>query len=1159
MIDYLKTQSETTHKHFKRVTFFSLFFAMLFSMNSLSIQAQTQNLSLSVNKVTLRQFFSKIETQSNYKFSFRDVVVDQIDNITYQATNQTINQILSEVLDGYGLKFEIDGSNIVVTSKTVAAPKKNDKNRRLQGSILDKKTGEALIGANIMIKGSNTRTISDYNGNFEIEVNDNSVLAINYIGYSKVEIPVGQSQKLKVQLEDNALNVNEVVVIGYGSAKKVDLTSSISSISAKDLKSQPAVSSEIFLQGRAAGVQVATNTGAPGSTVSVKIRGVVSSGNTDPLYVVDGMPMSSGTGDNSFGINSLNPSDIESIQILKDASSAAIYGSRGSNGVVLITTKRGKSGKPTINLETYYGTQNQAHKISVLNKNQYKQYYDMLGPYQIKASSNAEYGVFTDPALYATLPDIDWQSKIFNTAPTSNVQLSLSGGSESSVFMVSLGNTSQDGLVKGSTYNRTNFRINSDHTINKWLKFGESLSLSYASRHRVMEGGVGYNYVSASPIICALVSDPTSEPFNSDGTINYMRRSGNFNAIGVRDRSNYVYNNKKINGNIYFDVSLMKELKFKTNVGLDYNLGETKEFLTSFLVVGSPLNEEQATNNLKQFDNHTTYMVVENTLTYNKTFGKHTLGVMLGQTAEINSVYSLEGASVSIPGSLPYLQYLSAGNPSDPNRYVGGEASEWRMNSYLARLNYSFKDLYLLTASVRNDNSSKFGANKRSATFPAASLAWKIKNEAFLKDVDWLYMAKIRFGWGLVGNQNNISWYNVTNMNNANYAFGNPKGGVGATSTPGLSAGYVYYGYSGADGGAPANPDLTWETTQTKDIGVDVSLFENKISFTADWFLKDNIGMLMTKTVPGYLGFAGPTVNGGKIANEGLEFETTYRKNEGDFTFDMGFNLTYIKTKVVELDPTQPYMYFGSNYVDGVSSLSRTIVNGGIADFWGLKTNGVFKDDADVAKGPFQQGSAAGGTKAGDVKFVDMNGDGKISLDDYTVIGSPLPDFTYGLTMNLYYKNFDLNIFAQGVQGNEIYNNLYRVMMGPWGINHSTDILNSWTPTNTNTNIPRIEESSFNNNKQFLTDRWIQDGSYFRLKTMSLGYTVPKKWLNRASIQNLRIYATVQNLLTLTNYKGFDPEISQSVGWGSSSLDLGVDNGNYPQPRTILVGFNITL
>jgi len=1027
--------------------------------------------------------------------------------------------------------------------------------KKISGTITDKATGETLIGASVTVAGTNLGTISDMNGSFSLEVPlAKNLLIFNYMGYKKTELTVTKSENLKVVLEENTVSIGEVVVVGYGSQKKLDLTSSIASISAKDLKSQPAVSSETFLQGRAAGVQVSSNSGAPGSTVSVKIRGVVTTGNTEPLYVVDGMPMSSGAGDNSFGINTLNPSDIESIQILKDASSAAIYGARGSNGVVLITTKRGKSGKPTINLESYYGTQSLAHKIDVLDKAQFKQYYDMLGPYKI---ASPVYNDFNDPDLFAALPNIDWQDLIFDTAPTSNIQLSLSGGNENSVFMVSVGNTSQNGLVKGSTYNRTNFRINSDHTINKWLKFGESLSISNSTRNRIMEGGVGFSHISAPPIIAALVSDPTSAPYNADGSLAYMKHTGSFNGIGLRDRSNYTYNNNKLGLSMYFEASLLKDLKFKTNVGIDYNLGETKEFLPAFNVVGSTLNEGQTVNKLAELDLKTTYMVIENTLTYNKSFQKHNFGLLLGQTAEQNSWKNLGGSNPSISGSLPYLQYLSAGNPSSTDRSIYGTAEEWRMFSYLTRLNYSYNDKYLLTASLRNDNSSKFGKNNRSAFFPAASVAWKIKNEAFLKDVDWLYTAKIRLGWGQVGNQNNIPSYITTTMyTNANYAFGNPKGNVGV-SYPGLSAGYLDFGYGGYKGGSPANNDLTWETTQTKDLGVDVSLFENKLSFTADWFLKDNIGMLMRRTVPFYNGFEGPVVNGGKIANEGFELEVTHRKLDGAFTYDMGFNITYIKTRVVELDSKNPYLDFGSNFVDG-GYLSHTIVNGGIADFWGYKTDGIFKNDAEVANGPFQQGGSSGGTKAGDIRYVDMNKDGKITQDDYTVIGSPLPDFTYGITFNFYFKNFDLNLFAQGVQGNQIYNNLYRVMMGPWGVNHHIDILKSWTPENINTTIPRIEESSQNYNKQALSDRWIEDGSYLRLKTMSLGYTLPKKLSSRFLIQNLRVYATVQNLLTLTKYKGFDPEISQSVGWATGGLDMGVDNGNYPQPRTVLFGLNLS-
>ncbi len=1012
---------------------------------------------------------------------------------------------------------------------------------KVTGTVTDKKSGESIIGATVLVKGTTTGTVTDMNGQFTLSVPEvNSQIVISYIGYTTLELPANTSSPMSIVLAENVVEMGEVVVVGYGTQKKMDLTSSISVISVNDLKSVPAISTKTFLQGRAAGVQVATNTGAPGSSVSVKIRGVVTTGNSEPLYVVDGMPMASGGVDNKFGINSLNPGDIESIQILKDASSAAIYGSRGSNGVVLITTKRGKSGKPSITLESYYGIQSQANRIDVLDKAQYKQYYDLLGTFRTR------YDDFEDPTLFAELPDFDWQKEIFTPAPTSNIQLSLSGGNENSTYMVSIGNNSVDGLVKNSSFNRTNFRINSDHTITKWLKFGESLNLSYSARDRVMEGGVGYNYISASPITAALVSNPTTTAYAEDGTLNYMKHSGSFNGSGIRDRANYTYNNKKISGSMYFEISFLKELKFKSNLGLDYNLGETKEFLPSFNVVGSPLNEGQLVPSLKQSDAHTTYLIMENTLSYDKTFGKHSLNAMAGITAETNSYYDLGGFNSTISGNQEYLQYLSAGNPSDPNRNIYGGASEWRMYSYLGRVNYSYNDKYLITGSVRRDASSRFGPNNRAGVFPAASVAWKIKNEAFMKDIKWLYQAKIRLGWGQVGNQNNIGnySYNTVIQPNANYAFGNPK-----VSIPGVTAGVNFFGYDGTSGGKPGNRDLTWETTETTDIGLDVSLFENKLSFTTDWFLKDNTGMLMQSTVPDYLGIIGPDINGGKISNKGFEFEATYRKLEGKFTYNLGFNITYIKTKVNELDKTN-----FSNYIDGSEAVSRTLAGGSIADFWGLKTDGTFKDTEEVAKGPFQKL----GTKPGDQRYVDMNNDGKINENDYTIIGSPLPDFTYGLTLNMYYQNFDLNIFVQGVQGNEIYNNLYRVMMGRWGVNHHTDILDSWTTSNTDTDIPRFDESSSNNNLQRLTDRWIEDGSYLRVKTITLGYTIPEKLANKISIQNLRIYTTAQNLFTFTKYKGFDPEVSESVGWGSGGLDLGVDNGNYPMPRIIMLGFNLS-
>jgi TonB-dependent starch-binding outer membrane protein SusC len=488
-------------------------------------------------------------------------------------------------------------------------------NNTITGTVTDN-SGESLVGVTVQIKGTTLGTVTDVDGRYILtNLSDDAILVFSYVGFLTEEYAIDGKSTLDVIMMPNIETLGEFVVIGYGVQRKLDVTSSISTINVDDLKSTPTISTESYLQGRAAGIFVASNTGAPGSTISVKIRGMVTTGNSEPLYIVDGMPMASGGGDNKFGINSLNPNDIESIQILKDASSSAIYGSRGSNGVVLITTKRGQSGKPTINLNTYYGFQSQARRIDVLNKEQYKTYYDLLG------SSAPQYDDFDDPNLFAALPDFDWQNEIFTTAPTANAQLSVSGGSENSTYLISMGNTNQEGLVQGSNFNRTNLRINSDHKITNWLKFGESLSISYFRRNRIKEGGVGYSFPTAPPIIAALLSDPTTEAYDEDGNWNYMRHSGSFNGAGLRDRSSYLYTNKKLNGNLFFEITPFEGLLFKSSFGLDYNLGETREFMPSFSVEGSNLNEGQVAPTLKQSDAHGTYMITEQTLNYNKTLG----------------------------------------------------------------------------------------------------------------------------------------------------------------------------------------------------------------------------------------------------------------------------------------------------------------------------------------------------------------------------------------------------------------------------------------------------------------------------------------------------------------------------------------------------------
>ncbi len=1006
--------------------------------------------------------------------------------------------------------------------------------------LVEDENGEPLIGVNVIEQGTTNGTITDMDGNYSIQVaSEQSVLVFSFIGYLKKEIPVEGRSTINLSLSPILEEIGEVVIVGYGTQRKVDLTSSISTISTEAIDQTPLPNTESLLQGKAAGIQVMSNSGSPGSTVSVKVRGMVTLGNSQPLYVVDGIPMSSGAGDNAFGINSLNPNDIESIQVLKDASSAAIYGSRGSNGVVLITTKRGKSGKMNVNFNAYYGIQTQARKINVLNKQQFKEYYDLVG--------TVSYADLNDPEAYAELPDFDWQDEIFSNSPMSNMQLSVSGGSEKSNYMMSAANTSQTGMVNTSNYNRTNFRINSDHNVNNWLKIGESFMVSYSKRDRVQESGTGFNGITANPVVTALLSDPMTEAYNELGEWNYMRHTGTFNAAGLRDRANYTYRNKKLNGNIYGEVSFLKDFKIKSNLGVDYNLGEVREFMPAFEVKGSPLNEAQLVPTLKQYDQHTTYLIMENTLTYKKLIERHSITVLAGQTVETNQFYDIGGKNSSMPGNAENLRYINAGDPSDIQLWGG--ATEWRMFSYLGRINYAFDNRYLLTASVRQDASSRFGPDQRKGIFPAFSVGWRIKKESFLEDVDWLYNAKIRFGWGQVGNQNNIGnfSYNTPIALNANYLFGDPK-----ILFTGVTAGINYQGYGGRSGGKPGNKSLTWETTQTTNIGVDLDFFDGRLSFTSDWFYRDNTGMLLTSSVPSYLGIIGPDINGGKITNQGLEFELGYHKSEGSLLIDISGNLTYISTNVVDLGESTSSNIFSSNNIQG-NFLSRTMEGGGIADFWGYKTDGIYRTLEELQNGALQQNA-----QVGDIRFVDADGDGIITNNDQTVLDSPIPKYTYGLTGNFGFKNFELNLFLQGYYDFMVYNNMYRLMMGRFGLNKHEDILNSWTPDNTNTDIPRFEETSRNQNDRVLSDRWLQDGSFLRLRTISLGYNLPAGFASMLNVANFKLYTTVQNAFVLTKYKGFDPEISEDVSWGENYLDLGVDNGNYPQPRIYLVGLNIT-
>lgn len=991
----------------------------------------------------------------------------------------------------------------------------------ITGKVIDAYSNEPLIGATIKIKDSFTGTITDKNGEFELEVPEGATLIVSYIGYIDDEVIVTGISKIQVTLLPDLMDIDELIVIGYGTAKKSDLTGSITSVSASDLKNVAANTIDAAMQGKTAGVTVLNNTGAPGSEVSIYVRGIATPNNTQPLYIVDGVPISSGNNDNSYGINSLNPNDIESIQVLKDAAASAIYGSRASNGVILITTKKGKSGRMSVNLDYYHGSQSLPKKLDVLNRDEFIEYYRML-----KAGNGVRpYPELMDTNLQTdTLPNTDWQDLIFRVAPTNSYQFSLSGGSEVSTFLLSVGHINQDGIVKKSGYSRTNFRLNSDHTVKKWLKIGQTLSYGVQSRERIMEGG-GYDYSTASPIIASLMADPISKPYNDAGywnPLNYTSRV--YNPVGLRDRSNYQYDNNKFMGSLYGEITFLEGLVFKSIMGIDITSAEVKEFRPSFQISA---NQTQLLPYLKQYRDENKDWAWENTLTYNKQINNHSFNVMVGATAQEHIWTNLGGQNAEMASNDINMRYLDAGNASDPSRTLNGGMASWTMYSYLGRLSYNYNDKYLLATTLRRDGSSRFGDENRFGVFPSVSAAWRFSNEGFMSNIDFLSIGKLRLGWGQIGNQE-IGYYDYTTViyGNANYPLG-----VDETTVVGVDA-----------GGIPGNRSLKWETTENSNVGVDLGFLNNRGLITVDYFYKTNHDMLMGSNIPTYIGHNGPIVNAGKITNKGWDGVFTFKKLEGFFNFDLSLNATYVKNEIVD---------FGEP-INGRYAPTRSEMGHSIAEFYGYKTNGLFQSFDDVINSPFQANA-----QIGDQKFVDINGDNVIDDKDLTFIGSPLPDWTGGFTANFYYKNFDLGIFIQGVYGNEIFNNIRRDLSNRWGTNQSPEILNSWTYNNTNTNIPRFEDFSSNNNLRN-SDRWIESGSFTRVKNITLGYSLPSNTLKKLDLSNVRIYASVQNLYTFTKYSGYDPEIGRSVGWGGSTIDMGYDIGNYPQPKTLLLGVNVS-
>jgi TonB-linked SusC/RagA family outer membrane protein len=1028
----------------------------------------------------------------------------------------------------------------------------------IHGKILDEK-GNPLSGATVQVKGTNQFTQTDQNGDFSLNApSSSSRLVFSFTGYTPKEITVGNHSNVNVTLDPANATMGEVVVVGYGTQKKSDLTGAISSVSAKDLAKATPVNATEALQGRAAGVQVTTNSGAPGTEGTIRIRGIGTVNNNDPLFVVDGMFVSS--------INYLNPSDIARIEVLKDASATAIYGSRGANGVVLITTQKGSIGKPIITFNANTSISKVTNLAKTLNRDQYLDYLKtayLNGYLRSVANANPNEDPFTstDPFFNYTKNTLkpwydkgyytNWADSLFKTAVVQSYDIGIRGGASNVRYAASAGYFDQKGILENSEYKRYTFRLNTEYTVNKRLVIGENLSVAHSNT--LGGGAYGYAGSASNGIINGILSadpltpiiNPNANPNDPDYQYNKYMYSVVQNAgtpaaaiARINDRSNLL----KLVGNVYGELELIKGLKLRTSLGYDYQTIDSSGFSPKYFIA---TNDQNPTSTVAQGNSNFFGQVWENTLNYNTKIADHSITGLLGYTEELYKGKFTNATRTGTANNDPSLQVLNAATGAIT---LTGNKTNFALRSYFARINYSYADKYLLTATVRRDGSSKFATGKQWGTFPSVSTGWRISNEKFfqnLKALSFISSLKLRAGWGQIGNQSM----------------------PGGTNNPYLSLVEGTNGYRYIFGDALANgnyltslgtPAISWETSQQTNIGIDLSLFglyKNALTFSADYFVKNTKNMLLSVPLPSYTGFPSiPYTNAGNIQNKGFEIVVAYQGKAGSFTYGMSANASHFITKAVSLGAGNKPIVYNDPYTQ--LNINRTQVGRSVGEFYGYLTDGIFQNTAEV------QGYNKNGTMIqpnalpGDFRFKDLNGDGVIDANDQTWIGNPLPKLLYGYNLNLGYKNFDVAVLFQGSYGNKLVNvnKKYRRILTGGGF--GADLIAyeaAWRGEGTSNTQPII--STINKNDNFRVSDWyVEDGSYLRLKNLQIGYNISPSWFKRAGISGSRIWIGGTDLFTITKYTGNDPE----AGLSANPLMAGREFSAYPKMKRYSLGVNLT-
>lgn len=1111
-----------------------------------SVTAVTaQQVTVRLRQVKLVQVLDEISRQTGYSFYHSRPTVDPDRIVSLNVENAKLETALDKLFAGTQIAYEIKEQKIFL-NKAASSPQ-DAKPQSLTGRVTDA-SGLPVIGAAVVVKGTTQGASTGVDGGFTLDVTPNDVLVVSYIGYDTQEIPVGSRTSLDIVLNENDTQIDDVVVIGYGAVKKRDVSTAISSIKAEDIANRPISDFRQSMAGKMPGVQVMQTGGDPEGSVMVRVRGIgsVTAGN-DPLYIVDGVPMEN-------GLSNLNTNDIESMEVLKDASSAAIYGSRGSNGVILITTKKGRSETIQVTYDGYYGVEQVSKKLDLMNAYQYAQvskeahdaaYFDKYpGGTAIngeRPESYMNYPIELVPYLNGEpgLTDTDWQDAIFRTASTTSHNIAISGKGQNISYFISGNYYYKEGVIINSDFEKYSFRMNLDGKY-KNFKYGVNFSPSYSKSDKVNASGP---YGDGGIVQSALTSCPIWPVYNPDGTFNFQgngywrigtdyQHNEVLNPVALATLQSEVIDRIAMTGRTYLAYDILPGLTLQTSVGGSFYGATDNKYRSSELpLLGKAYYD--AKSNPEGYASSGFYFnwLVENQLTFDRTFGDHSLNVILVQSAQKETYKTNNVTATDYPND--HNQTIGGGTVSDGD----SKTEQWSLASYLARVQYNYKGKYMLSAAIRADGSSRFGKNNRWGYFPSASAAWRISGEPFFQNAEalsWISDLKLRASYGQTGNFQIGNYRHLATMDNDNYILG-------------TGSGSLVNGYKPSD---VENPDLTWEKTSMFNVGADLSILGGYLNLTAEYYYANTTDMLLEVPIPHLTGYSTTLMNIGKVNNRGWELSASSQHSFANgISYSLNANWATNTNEVKALGANDtPIIKSGS--VDHAYYITK--VGEPIGSYYLLVQDGIFRNEEDLKAYPH-----VSTTQPGDFRFVDVDGDGEIDLEkDRTIVGNYMPDFTYGFGGSFGYKGLDFSVAFQGVHGNEILNLNRRYLDNMEGnTNGTTAAFYRWkSPTDIGDgNTNRANRKQTGNNSR--TSTWhIEDGSYLRLQNIALGYTLPAKWTRKFCVEKLRIYVSAQNLVTWTDYSGYNPEVSGST----SALTPGEDYGTYPLAKTYMVGLNVT-